>query len=109
MNNITKTTKEAVEKFLYTDPMRYKLASVGLDNHEGMQKITRLIAGFIDSTVEIIEARDLVMDLFRQACWVTPPSSDRAGYDHQFMGTYEEAQRYLLEVGMITPEECLRK
>ncbi len=65
-------------------------------------EIDRLLQENLKLKTDLLEARDLVLDLFSQACRTT------GGYDHQCMGTYEEVQRYLLECRMVDKEECVR-
>ena len=52
---------------------------------------------------ELIAANDLILDLFAQGC----RNGDK--YDHLCISSYENAQDYLIERGMIKPEECSRK
>lgn len=68
-----------------------------------VQKVSKLNTENLKLKADLLEARDLIMDLFNQACKVG------SSYDHQCMSTYEEAQRCLLEWRMLTEEECIRK
>lgn len=53
------------------------------------------------------EARELVCDLFVQACQVAFDHEKQEGtYDHMAISTYEEAQDALIEWGMIRPDQC---
>ena len=45
---------------------------------------------------------DMIFDLFNQACRF------KNGYDHMCISIYEEAQEFLIEMGRIKQEECIR-
>lgn len=51
------------------------------------------------------EAREMVMDMFNQACRVT---QDSVKYDHMCLGPYECVQEKLIKWGLIKKEECVR-
>ena len=56
------------------------------------------------------ELKQLVFECFNQACQIQPHTHpDGVKYDHSCHSTYEEAQAYLLEHGMIKKKECYRK
>ena len=44
---------------------------------------------------------ELIYDLFVQACRMPDDM-----YDHQFISTYEDAQRFLISIGRIKQEDC---
>jgi len=50
----------------------------------------------------LCRANMLILDLFRQACWL----AEAGNYDH--MDLYQEAQAYLIDHGLIRAEECVR-
>jgi phage shock protein A len=62
---------------------------------------------------ERTELRELVLELFQQACATHPTGSDdpikSPQYDHSCMSTYEDVQRKLIEWGMIKQEDCVRQ
>lgn len=59
---------------------------------------------------DLKEARELVLELFHQACLETSwKPGDPWKYDHMCSGTYKGAQEVLLRWGLLKPEECLRK
>ncbi len=53
------------------------------------------------------EAQEIAMGLFHQACAVHP-LDDHPRYDHECTSAYEEAQEYLIDIGRVKPEECVR-
>ena len=58
---------------------------------------------------EARDARELVLDLFVQACSTHRSSTDtETKYDNECMSTYEYAQEKLIEWGMIKKEDCIR-
>ncbi len=79
---------------------------------------SEMIAESIDLRRRLVEAREVVMDLFNQACLVWVPVNElkpyeggahRRVYDHQCISTYENAQDYLIEHGLIESRDCVRK
>lgn len=48
----------------------------------------------------VMEVLDALRDCFIQACWI------QDFYDHQHISAWENAQRILIEYGMIDPEHC---
>ena len=53
------------------------------------------------SEKELTGEQELILDLFVQGCKM--PSGK---YNHCFLSAYEEAQRYLIERGIIKAEDC---
>lgn len=51
---------------------------------------------------EIDTLKRLVIDMFEQSC-VTQSQM----YNHHFLSAYENAQRYLIEIGEIDEEDCI--
>ena len=86
-----------------------ELVKVRATQEHELQTLRRIIAEHVQLKADLLEARDLVMDLFNQACRVSPPVVEKTGYDHMCMSTYEEAQRCLIEWRMLDKEECIRK
>ena len=52
---------------------------------------------------ELTEARELVHELFHQACWL---QSEKM-YCHGFMDCYEYAQKYLIKHKLIEARDCI--
>lgn len=50
----------------------------------------------------VTREQDLILDLFAQVC--QRQTDDK--YDHMFISAYEEAQKYLIDHGIIEQEEC---
>jgi hypothetical protein len=48
------------------------------------------------------EEQELIFDLFHQVCY----NEDKGKYFHQFISTFEDAQYYLLEKGIIKKTQC---
>ena len=59
------------------------------------------------------DAKEIVLDLYTQACLIHPNSSDdpirEFQYDNQCMSAYEYAEEKLIEWGEIKPEQCVRR
>lgn len=51
-------------------------------------------------TDQLVDARRILFDVFAQSTWV----GDK--YNHGYLSAYEEAQNYLLAIGMLHPEDC---
>ena len=49
---------------------------------------------------------DMIFGLFNQACRLE--TSDGYIYDHMCLSIYQEAQEFLIEMGRIKEEECVR-
>ena len=47
------------------------------------------------------ELLELIKEMFGQACWT------EKGYNHQYLSTYEEAQRVLISEGLIDKSSCV--
>lgn len=54
---------------------------------------------------ELTKANEMILCLFDQSAYDTQDSK----YDHMCISTYESAQEYLIERGLIKAEECSRK
>lgn len=57
---------------------------------------------------EIQEVKEIVFDLFCQACTVRD-SAGEYKFDHMFHGTYEYVQKDLIKWGLVKEDHCLRK
>ena len=57
---------------------------------------------------ELEAAQDLVFELFNQACNLWRMGDQRPRYDTFCESTYEDAQAYLINIGRVKPEECVR-
>lgn len=58
---------------------------------------------FIESQKDLKTAQDMILELFAQSTLIN------GLYDHLHISTYEYAQDYLLEKGLITEAQCYRK
>ena len=56
----------------------------------------------IPTKKEIIESDELLADVFSQACWL----EYKGKYCHSYISSYERAQAYLVNKGIIKEEEC---
>jgi hypothetical protein len=58
---------------------------------------------------DLIEARHLLHAMFDEHCWVNPLLGDKPIYDIADNSIHEEVQNYLIRVGLIQSEECVRR
>jgi len=72
-------------------------------NHELIQ--FDVIAGQGDCP--LCRANELIRKIFWRECWTRYDHVDGIKrYHHGFVSVYEDAQRYLLEAGLIKAEDC---
>ena len=57
-----------------------------------------------DQEIQRMTHINLIFELFNQACRLD--DKDGFHYDHDYISTYEEAQQFLIEEGVIRKEEC---
>lgn len=96
----------------FSRPEIHAVSFEGPGDHPYPQKLCFAVEEEIEISSKAF-MRDLVHELFAQGCQIHPNSSDdpikEFQYDHSCLSTYEEAQRVLLEWGMLKPEQCVRK
>lgn len=75
------------------------------------EKYVRL-SDYMAQTNKLADALDHLLSCFSQGTHVRPNyvnNPDKWVYDHMCLSAYEDAQDFLIELGMIKLEECSRK
>lgn len=62
-----------------------------------------------DEPPSLALAQDLILDLFTQACGKWHEKEQLYTFDHMCLSTYENAQDYLLQAGLIKALDCERR
>jgi hypothetical protein len=109
MSDTTQALEQVLRELVFAEMVHHKihpLCAIGENHTAG---VLRLTENYPKIRSELLEVQSLVFELFKSHCWDASAPAGEPSFDHMCNSTYEDAQEYLLRVGIIKPEECVRK
>lgn len=110
MSDTTKALEQVLRELVFAEMVRCKISTLRSSREDDTTAVLRLIENYPKVRSELLEVQSLLLQMFQAHCWM---NSDAPGevpkFDHLCNSTFEDAQEYLLRVGIIKPEECVRK